>query len=114
LAKILSIKTAVITDNDKDIEKNITQKYSDYSNSENSNIKIFTDSDKSRNTFEICLYNDNKIICDDLFSSNRRTLSVMDFMLENKADCAFSILENNAKDINVPQYIIDAILWIKG
>jgi predicted ATP-dependent endonuclease of OLD family len=114
LAKVLSIKTAVITDNDGDIDKNINQKYVDYTNLQIPTIKIFNDSDASRSTFEICLYNDNQAICDSLFSATRRTLSVQEFMLHNKADSAFSILEKKATEINVPQYIKDAIQWIKG
>ena len=113
LAKILPIKTAVITDNDENIEKNITHKYKDYKNSEYTNINIFTDMDESRRTFEICLYYDNQIICDKLFAIGRKTISAQDFMLANKADCAFTILEKHANDINVPQYIIDAIQWIR-
>ena len=114
LAKILSIKTAVITDNDGDIDKNITQKYTDFTNPDIPNIKIFNDADMTKKTFEICLYNENKGICDDLFASTRRSLSVQEYMLSNKADCAFSILESKASELTVPQYIRDAILWIKG
>jgi predicted ATP-dependent endonuclease of OLD family len=113
LAKILSIKTAVITDNDGDIENNITQRYTDYTNPEIPTIKIFNDADILRRTFEICLYVDNQKICSDLFAAERKKLSIQEFMLKNKADCAFSILEKKATEINVPQYIIDAIQWIK-
>jgi putative ATP-dependent endonuclease of the OLD family len=112
IARILAIKTAVITDNDSDIDNKITQKYADYTNLEN--IKIFNDTDKARYTFEICFYNDNKVLCDALFASKRKTLSIKEFMLNNKADCAFSILENKANEITVPKYIQDAISWIKG
>lgn len=34
-------------------------------------------------------------------------------MLANKAEAAFRILEDHADDINVPQYIQDAIKWIE-
>jgi predicted ATP-dependent endonuclease of OLD family len=110
LAQKLSIKTAVITDNDSDIEKNITQKYTDFDNQQH--IKIFYDKKASRSTFEICMYEDNKDVLDSLFSKERRTLEVQEYMLKNKTDCAFSILEKST-DINVPQYISDAIQWIK-
>ncbi|MDR1552288.1 MAG: AAA family ATPase [Prevotellaceae bacterium] len=113
LAKKLSIKTAVITDNDGNIDKNITQKYAEFPHSENPNIKIFSDRDESRSTFEICLYSDNQTVCNTLFTSNRRTLSVQDYMLANKADCAFAILDNNETNLTAPQYIIEAIQWIK-
>lgn len=113
LAKILSIKTAVITDNDGNIDKNITQKYADYTNPEIQTIKIFNDSDTTRSTFEICLYKDNQIICDNLFKPTKRT--VQDYMLDknNKADCAFILLEQKANEITVPQYISKAIQWIR-
>ena len=112
LAQTLSIKTAVVTDNDGDIEASINQQYSDFTTSQNENIKIFYDSDTTRRTFEICLYSDNKSVMDSLFSSARRTLTVQEYMLNNKTDCAFLILEKDV-DINVPQYIIDAVTWIK-
>jgi len=110
LAQKLSIKTAVITDNDGDIEKNINQKYTDFDGQQH--IHIFYDENVSRSTFEICIYEDNKNVLDDLFSKERRTLTVQDYMLKNKADCAFLILDSNT-DITVPQYILDAIRWIK-
>lgn len=110
LAQILSIKTVVITDNDGDIAKNITLKYADFVTIQN--IQISYDTDISKSTFEICLYADNQIALDNLFSSKRRTLTVQEYMLSNKADCAFSILESDI-DITVPQYISSAIQWIK-
>jgi len=110
LAKILDIKTVVITDNDGDYDTNITQNYNDYSSVQN--ISIFSDSDITRKTFEICFYNDNKDVCDNLFLTGRRTLAVQDYMLKNKADCAFAILESE-KEFKVPQYISEAIQWIK-
>jgi predicted ATP-dependent endonuclease of OLD family len=113
LAKILSIKTAIITDNDGDIDKNITQKYADFTNLQIPTIKIFNDTDTARSTFEICFYIDNQSICNSLFANARKTLSVQEYMLNNKADCAFLILENKANEIAVPQYIKDAIQWIK-
>lgn len=113
LARILSIKTAVITDNDGNIDENINQKYLSYTNPPIPSIKIFNDPDISRSTFEICMYNDNRAICDELFTSSRRSLSVQEYMLSNKTDCAFSILEKKANEITVPNYIQDAISWIK-
>jgi hypothetical protein len=59
------------------------------------------------------MYEDNKIICDTLFSAGRRTLSVQDYMLQNKADVAFEILEKKASEIGTPSYIKEAIEWIK-
>lgn len=110
IAKLLKIKTAVIRDNDNNYEQNITKRYEDY---QEDYIKICADSDSNRSTFEICIYQDNKFICDELFSAGRTTLSVQDYMLKNKADVAFEILDKKADNINVPQYIAEAIAWIK-
>lgn len=111
IAKLLEIKTAVIRDNDKNYEKNCIENYEEYSNE---SIKIFADNDNNRSTFEICLYQDNITICDDLFQEGRISLSVQEYMIQNKAEVAFELLDKKANDINTPQYITDAILWIKG
>jgi predicted ATP-dependent endonuclease of OLD family len=110
IAKILSIKTAVIRDNDKEYDKNCVEDYKEYIGD---SIQVFADRDeKNRYTFEISIYSDNKDICQKLFSSPRRSLSVQDYMLKNKTDAAFALLEST-DTINVPEYIKEAIEWIK-
>jgi predicted ATP-dependent endonuclease of OLD family len=74
IAKLLGNKVAVITDNDHDYANNITSNYSDYSTF--NNIGIYSDTDNTRYTFEVCMYKDNKDICDNEFQSARRILSV--------------------------------------
>lgn len=111
IAKLLGIKTVVIRDNDLDYEENITNRYEDYVVVDN--IKVFADNDNTRSTFEICMYQDNTTICDELFSRDRRILSIQDYMLKNKADVAFELLDKKATEINVPEYIKEAIEWIK-
>ena len=59
------------------------------------------------------MYEDNKALCEDLFSS-RRTLTVQDFMLKNKAEVAYILLDKKGNEINVPSYIIEAFQWIKS
>lgn len=110
IAMILDIKTAVIRDNDGKYQENCVDNYSDY---KRPNIEIFADKNSDRSTFEICTYKDNTKLCDDLFGSGRKTLTVQDYMLKNKADAAFEILDKKEEEINVPQYIIDAIEWIR-
>lgn len=110
IAKILKIKTAVIRDNDKNYQNNCVENYLDYTNDL---IKIFADQNNDRYTFEICLYQDNGTICNDLFQGRRKSLSVQDYMIKNKAEVSFELLDNEANDINTPQYIKDAIQWIK-
>lgn len=110
IAKLLKIKTAVIRDNDADYEQNVTSRYNDYIEE---HIKIFSDEDNKKSTFEICFYEDNKEICDSLFGEGRRTLSVQDYMLQNKADVAFELLDKKAEELHTPEYIREAISWIK-
>ena len=62
---------------------------------------------------QIAIYNENKKICDDLFLEGRRTLSVQEYMLKNKADCAFKLLDATKEDLVSPKYIREAIKWIK-
>ena len=57
------------------------------------------------------MYSDNKAICDEIFVSKK--LPIQDYMLKNKADAAFVILEKKASEITIPQYIQQAISWIK-
>lgn len=110
IARLLRVRTAVIRDNDGNYQANIVDGFSDYSESF---IKIFSNPDDSLSTFEIIFYKDNKVICDELFSESRRSLTVQDFMLSNKADCAFNILEKKSDSIKVPNYVKKTIEWIR-
>ena len=110
LAKLLNLKTVVIRDNDKNYQHNCVDNYSEYVFE---NIKIFSDKDNTRHTFEICIYQDNKSICDDLFEKGRRTLTVQEYMIDKKADVAFELLDKKANELVPPEYIKEAILWIK-
>lgn len=110
IAKIIGMKVVVITDNDKDYQAKITDKYAGYLSEK---INVFADTDVNRYTFEVCLYEDNKALCDNKFTAERKTLSVQDYMLNNKADVAF-VLAQTTEDIVVPQYIEDALKWINA
>lgn len=112
IANLLKIKTAIITDNDGKYQANCIDRYSKY-RKENL-IEVFADKDDNRKTFEICMYQDNKEICDDLFKGDRKTLTVLDYMLKNKAEAAYLLLENKATQIKVPSYITEAFTWIKN
>ena len=112
IAKILKNKVAVITDNDKDYNEKITKNYSDYTNNQFPNIRIFSEVNNSRYTFEVCIYEDNKEICDEEFTTPRRKLQIIDFMLENKTEAAYRLLKNRANTLVVPDYIQKAIKWI--
>jgi len=110
IARLLKIKTSVITDNDGNTQGTI-EKYEDYVALKNINV-FYDNDDKNRTTFEKCVYQDNKEICDDLFSKGRKTLSVQDYMLKNKAKVAYELATKKCGDISVPEYISKAIKWI--
>jgi len=110
LAKLLGIRTAVVRDNDKNYDANCVASYAGHVAD---GIKVFSDPDNGRWTFEICIYQDNTASCDALFSVGRKSLSVQDFMLANKADAAFELLEKAQTTLVAPVYIQDAIAWIK-
>lgn len=111
IARLLKIRTAVIRDNDRDYKANCIDNYSEYAIP---HINIFSDKDdKRRYTFEIALYQDNTTICDELFKEGRKTLSVQEYMLQNKADVAFELLDKKASEVVPPNYITEAIEWIK-
>ena len=76
-------------------------------------MRIFSDKDHARNTFEVCFYQDNKAVCDDLFLSDRVKLSVQEYMLKNKADAAFELLDKKEAALVGPTYIQESIAWIK-
>lgn len=111
IAKLHGIKTAVIRDNDGNCQSNCIDSYSNYAME---SIRIFYDcDDDDRKTFEVCLYQDNEAICDELFAEGRRSLSVQDYMLGNKTEAAFELLLKKSGHLSVPKYIKDAIEWIR-
>lgn len=109
LAKLLNIRTAVIRDNDGDHRANCVENYEEYSSE---NIKIFFDCDDAKNTFEVCLYELNKEICEELFKPGRRKLDTLEYMLKNKADCAFRLRDEKADKLVSPDYLKQAFAWI--
>ena len=103
IAKLTRNKVAVITDNDSDYEKNCIEKYKDYNSL--ANIKIFFEKDNSKNTFEVVFFGDNTEVCEQLFKDVRH-------MISNKTESAYKLLTENFT-LNVPQYIEEAIEWIR-
>ncbi len=110
LTKKLGIKTAVVRDNDGNATLNCVENYSEYISD---TTKIFYEEDNAKKTFEVCLYETNQEICEELFSAGRRTLSVQEYMLKNKTEVAFELLDKKSSEINVPGYVKDAIEWIR-
>lgn len=114
IARQINVKVAVVTDNDKNYAENITASYNGYMNNEHANIKVYADTNNERYTFEVAVYQDNTVDCNELFSAERRTLSVVDYMLANKAEAAYKLLTQKSETINVPQYIRDAFVWLNA
>ena len=111
LAKLLGIKVAAIRDNDKDHAANCVANYSEHVSA---SIQVFADPDNARHTFEVCMYQDNQTSCEELFAAGRRTLSVADYMLKNKTDAAFQLLEKKGTELAVPGYIQQAVEWLRA
>lgn len=112
IAKQIGVRVAVVTDNDRNYDENITASYNGYMNNEYANIKVYADNNNERYTFEVAVYNDNTIGCDELFGADRRTLSVLNYMLANKAEAAYKLLTQKGETILVPQYIKEALEWV--
>ncbi|MDP3610194.1 MAG: AAA family ATPase [Methylophilus sp.] len=110
IAKLLNIKTAVIRDNDGDYQKNCVDNYTGYTEP---HIRIFADKVAARRTFEVCFYEDNMAVCDELFLAGRTKLTVQEYMLNNKADVAFELLDKKENELVAPTYIQEAIAWIR-
>jgi len=109
IAKHLGIRTAVIRDNDNDHQKNCIDNYIKHVAD---NISIFSDTDDKLYTFEVCLYENNKTICDELFSGGNIRNIPLEFMLDNKTECALRLLDDYSEQLNCPEYIQQAIQWI--
>jgi len=110
IAKVLGIKTAVIRDNDKDYLANCVENFRDFTSFDF--IRVFSETNPDLSTFEISLFKNNLEICNDLFSTGRRSLTVLEYMLKNKAEASFQLLDKKADAICVPGYIKSAIEWI--
>jgi hypothetical protein len=102
--------TELLRDNDGNYLQNCDERYADVLCSRS---RVFADRDNSRSTFEICLYQDNTDLCDALFRGTRRTLTVQGYMLANKAEAAFRLLQLHAEELTVPDYIQEALAWIR-
>lgn len=111
LAALLGNRVAAIRDNDHAYQANCVDSYKDHVSK---SIQIFSDEDNNRHTFEICIYQDNKKICDNEFLAGRVKLTVEEFMLKNKTDAAFKLLEKHGANLVPPAYIKKAIAWIRA
>lgn len=111
-------KIAVITDNDKK-ETNISEMAA--FNESHKAQHIFMDKDIENWTWEVCLYNKNSDIFNSKISIQADAVykfhgiyygQVLGKMLNNKVETAYQILTEDL-DIEIPQYVKDAIEWIR-
>ncbi|MDT4817340.1 AAA ATPase domain protein [compost metagenome] len=110
LASLLGTKVAAIRDNDGNYEGNCVENYTGLVND---HAMVFADQDNARRTFEIGLYEDNQAICDELFAPGRKSLTPLEYMLGNKAEAAFELLDKKEDELVVPGYIVEAIEWVR-
>lgn len=104
VSKLIDNKVAVIRDNDGSNKLR-------YPELCGNNIRVFTDIDVvNRDTFEKCIYEDNKELCEKTLHQTN-TLS---WMLNNKSETAYRLLSaSGTTSLIIPNYIRDAILWIR-
>ncbi|HBV9302595.1 TPA: AAA family ATPase [Klebsiella pneumoniae] len=110
-ALLLGNRVAALRDNDGNYQQNCSERYADIICD---HINVFADHNDERSTFEICLYQDNMALCELLFGEGRRTLTVQDYMLANKAEAAFKLLQHDGEELCVPDYIQEALAWLRG
>jgi predicted ATP-dependent endonuclease of OLD family len=108
IAKELKKQVVVITDNDGDYNKNITEKYADYS--EINTIKICADNDNSAQTLEPQFVNCNDLsVLNKVFGKSwKNKQEAIDFMVNNKTEWSLTVFETS-ETIVIPSYIQDAI-----
>nr|WP_330359769.1 TOPRIM nucleotidyl transferase/hydrolase domain-containing protein [Solemya pervernicosa gill symbiont] len=109
LARLLDVRTAVIRDNDSNYQAKCVDNYEEYVTN---NIRVFSENDDAITTFEISVYQNNKAICDELFSGGKIKLPPQDYMLNNKTTAAMRLLTEKADELTVPEYIKEAAQWI--
>ncbi len=122
IAKLLKKRVAVITDNDKS-ERKIEQ-LKDF-NTKSNDIKYFTEQDINNWTWEVCLLNKNRNTLEDLinpkegckylYKSKDVGDSILGYMLNNKVETAYKIVEYMEKGgfIDIPNYLKEAIGWLR-
>lgn len=107
----LGHKVAIIRDNDGDYTKNCVENYREHI-SDPTRVRVFAEKDDQMSTFEKIIYRDNKELCDKLFKGKTRSRTIEEYMLSEKTEAAFE-LSQHPDALTVPQYIQEAIDWIR-
>lgn len=114
LAQKLDKKVVVITDNDKDYKKNIEETYKGYISD---SVEVFAPKEKENYTLEVSIYRCNEEFLDRHLQNSQMSNGTLSYMLSNKAEAAFRILnileENNLyNEFEIPNHIKEAYKWI--
>lgn len=118
IAKTTGKRIAVITDNDENAHR-ITDAAS--FNQANNLQHIFMGATVDEWTWEACIYKENKTILDEMIDVQAGAAykfhdkdygAVLGKMLHNKVDVAYQML-TSGKTFSVPQYVKDAIEWLR-
>lgn len=119
LAILVQKPLRIITDNDGNIQRNIVEKYKEYTDKHGDLIKIFYEENETYNTIEPSILAVNSIN-PEVFTKFRKILSkrdsmvnksvseVEDFMTNNKAEWGLRVFDST-ESIEYPQYIKYAI-----
>ena len=119
VAKKLNKKVVVITDNDSDLRHNqnyvsVSENYRDYISDF---CKVYCDLIEQNYTFELSIYNNNSELLESRFKNNHMTKGLLSYMLNNKAEFALKLLvllkEDNGTNFQIPNYIKEAVKWIR-
>lgn len=110
LAKNLPIRIAVVTDNDHDYKKNITEKYKGYISE---NVNVFSNTNDKQYTLEpsFSACNNEQELKDFLCPDYNGEKNISDWMEDNKSEWALKIFSED-NNFAFPQYINDCIEWI--
>jgi putative ATP-dependent endonuclease of OLD family len=115
IAKYITMKVAVITDNDGNVEDNIIEKYKDYEKYQN--IKIFFDTDNKLNTLEPQFINANnkslKMLCNVIginYDKYNDFNKINAYMQDHKTTWALKVFETK-EEVAFPKYIMNAVDW---
>ena len=117
IAKITRKKVSVVTDNDRNIEKNIKEKYKDYRS--DSFICFFYEKNEELNTIEPSVLQVNledgrpsekfkSVISKKDSSKNADFKEMLQYMTNNKTEWALRVFDSE-ESINYPEYIQDVV-----
>ncbi|MDR2601919.1 MAG: AAA family ATPase [Spirochaetaceae bacterium] len=115
IAKYITMKVAVVTDNDGNVEDKVIKKYKEYEKCQN--IKVFFDSDNKLNTLEPQFINANskslKTLCGVIgieYDKYNDFYKINAYMQNHKTTWALKVFETK-EEIAFPEYIMDAVDW---